>query len=44
LLSVAAGALLVVALPLTDELGFALGLCVIVQHVWRSRRAALANP
>jgi TRAP transporter 4TM/12TM fusion protein len=44
LLSVAAGALLVVALPLTDELGFALGIVVILQHVWRSRRAELALP
>lgn len=43
LLSVGAGALLVLALPLTDELGFALGALVIVQHVWRSRQAGIAN-
>lgn len=43
LLSVGAGALLVVALPLTDELGFALGALVILQHVWRSRQAGIAN-
>ncbi|MCP1419504.1 TRAP transporter 4TM/12TM fusion protein [Pseudomonas laurylsulfativorans] len=43
LLSLGAGALLVVALPLTDEVGFALGVLVILQHVWRSRRAGLAN-
>lgn len=39
----AAGALLVVALPLTDELGFVLGASLIFQHVWRSRRAGLAQ-
>ncbi|MNN23041.1 hypothetical protein D3C81_1364250 [compost metagenome] len=43
LLCVAAGALLVVALPLTDELGFALGTLMILQHVWRSRQAGIAN-
>lgn len=42
-LSLGAGALLIVALPVTDEIGFALGILVIVQHVWRSRRAAAAN-
>lgn len=42
-LSLAAGALLIVALPVTDEIGFALGILVIVQHVWRSRRTAAAN-
>lgn len=42
-LSLGAGALLIVALPVTDEIGFALGILVIVQHVWRSRRAATAN-
>ncbi|WP_426157099.1 TRAP transporter permease [Pseudomonas sp. TSRC2-2] len=41
-LSLVAGALLIVALPVTDELGFALGILVIVQHVWRSRRARTA--
>jgi TRAP-type uncharacterized transport system fused permease subunit len=38
LLCFAAGALLVVALPLTDEIGFVLGGLLIVQHVWRARR------
>ena len=42
-LSLGAGALLIVALPVTDEIGFALGILVIVQHVWRSRRATAAN-
>ncbi|AWM89458.1 C4-dicarboxylate ABC transporter [Pseudomonas sp. 31-12] len=43
LLSFAAGALLVVALPWTDEIGFVLGVLMILQHVWRSRRAGLAK-
>lgn len=43
LLSLGAGALLIVALPLTDEIGFALGTLVILQHVWRSRHAGMAN-
>ncbi|WP_109512258.1 TRAP transporter permease [Pseudomonas ovata] len=43
LLSFAAGALLVVALPLTDEIGFALGIVVILQHVWRARQRGLAR-
>lgn len=43
LLSVGAGALLIVALPLTDEIGFALGLLVILQHVWRSKQVGTAN-
>ncbi|MFU2325694.1 TRAP transporter permease [Pseudomonas sp. NFX98] len=43
LLSLGAGALLIVALPLTDEIGFALGILVIVLHVWRSRLAGVAN-
>ncbi|QXH75228.1 TRAP transporter permease [Pseudomonas atacamensis] len=42
-LSLGAGALLIVALPVTDEIGFALAILVIVQHLWRSRRAAAAN-
>lgn len=41
--SFAAGALLVVALPLTDEIGFALGALVILQHCWRSRQTGLAK-
>ena len=43
LLSFAAGALVVVALPLTDELGFVLGALIIFQHLWRSRQAGLAK-
>ena len=42
LLSFAAGALLVVALPLTDEIGFVLGVLIVLQHVWRSRRVGPA--
>jgi hypothetical protein len=38
----AAGAMLVVALPLTDEIGFVLGALLIFQHVWRSRRTGRA--
>jgi len=38
LMCFAAGALLVVALPLTDEIGFVLGALLILQHIWRSRR------
>jgi TRAP transporter 4TM/12TM fusion protein len=43
LLSFAAGALLVVALPLTDEIGFVLGALIIFQHLWRSRQAGLTK-
>ncbi len=42
LLCFAAGALLVVALPLTDEIGFVLAGLMIFQHIWRSRRAGRA--
>ncbi|WP_417695008.1 TRAP transporter permease [Pseudomonas sp.] len=42
LMCFAAGALLVVALPLTDEIGFVLGALLIFQHVWRSRRTGRA--
>ncbi|MBC3361655.1 TRAP transporter permease [Pseudomonas sp. SWRI154] len=42
LMCFAAGALLVVALPLTDEIGFVLGALLIVQHLWRARRAGRA--
>ncbi|MGD8221515.1 TRAP transporter permease [Pseudomonas thivervalensis] len=42
LLCFAAGALLVVALPLTDEIGFMLGGLLIFQHVWRARRRGRA--
>ena len=43
LASFGAGALLVVALPITDELGFALGALIIGQHFWRSRQARVAK-
>ncbi|MHC8306310.1 TRAP transporter permease [Pseudomonas sp. PB3P13] len=43
LASFAAGALLVVALPLTDEIGFVLGALIIVQHLWRWRHTRLAQ-
>ena len=39
-LAFAAGVLLVLALPLTDEAGFALAALVIGQHWWRARRPA----
>ncbi|TNB80035.1 TRAP transporter permease [Pseudomonas sp. Fig-3] len=42
LMCFAAGALLVVALPLTDEIGFVVGALLIFQHVWRSRRTGRA--
>ncbi|MCQ4348081.1 TRAP transporter permease [Pseudomonas stutzeri] len=38
----AAGACLILALPITDELGFALGALVIGMHLWRTRHAAQA--
>ncbi|WP_434577420.1 TRAP transporter permease [Pseudomonas sp. Z5-35] len=42
LMCFAAGALLVVALPLTDEIGFVLGALLISQHLWRARRVGRA--
>jgi TRAP transporter 4TM/12TM fusion protein len=33
-----AAALLVAAVPITDELGFALGAVFVAQHLWRARR------
>ncbi len=35
---------LVAALPVTDEVGFALAVVFLVQHYWRARRAAGALP
>jgi hypothetical protein len=32
-----AGATLIAALPLTDEIGFALGALVVGWHLWRNR-------
>jgi TRAP transporter 4TM/12TM fusion protein len=42
LLAFAAGVLLVVALPLTDEAGWALAAVVVGQHWWRAQRRAQA--
>ncbi|AJE21988.1 TRAP transporter permease [Azotobacter chroococcum] len=39
LLAFTAGTSLILAMPVTDELGFALGALVLVLHVWRARRA-----
>ena len=39
-LAFAAGAFTIMALPLTDEIGWALGLLVVAQHWFRSRRRA----
>ncbi|MBE2258506.1 MAG: TRAP transporter permease [Candidatus Accumulibacter sp.] len=39
-LAFAAASLLVVALPISDEAGFALAAAVIAWHLWRSRRLA----
>ena len=38
LLAFAAGLLVVLALPLTDEIGWALGIIIVAQHWWRSRK------
>ncbi len=35
---------LVAALPVTDEIGFALAILFLVQHYWRARRAIAASP
>jgi TRAP transporter 4TM/12TM fusion protein len=40
-LATAAAAFLVLALPITDEVGFALAAIIIGLHLWRTRRAAL---
>jgi TRAP-type uncharacterized transport system fused permease subunit len=41
-LAFAAAAFLVLALPVTDEIGFALAAVLIGQHLWRARMAARA--
>jgi TRAP transporter 4TM/12TM fusion protein len=41
LLAFAAGVSLILALPVSDELGFALGIALIAQHIWRARGAEL---
>ncbi|MFQ6572280.1 TRAP transporter permease [Pseudomonas sp. UM16] len=38
LLAFIAGGFLILALPITDEVGFALSLLVLGQHLWRTRR------
>lgn len=42
LLAAAAALALVLALPVTDEVGFVLAAIVIGQHLWRAKQAALA--
>jgi TRAP transporter 4TM/12TM fusion protein len=42
LVALAAALTLVVALPITDEIGFGLGVIVIAAHIWRTRRAPVA--
>jgi TRAP transporter 4TM/12TM fusion protein len=42
LLAFAAGASLVMALPWTDELGWAIGIVLVAQHWWRNRNAPAA--
>jgi len=41
LLAAAAAGFLVLAIPVTDEIGFALAILVIGLHFWRTRRAAM---
>jgi len=43
LLMAAAGALLVTALPVTDELGFAVAVAAVAIHLVRARRAHAAT-
>ena len=43
LIALVAGASLVVALPWTDELGWALGIILVAQHWWRSRKLGAAT-
>jgi TRAP transporter 4TM/12TM fusion protein len=39
LVAFTAGACLILALPITDEIGFGLGILLLVAHYWRARRA-----
>jgi len=34
-----AGAAMILATPMSDEIGFALGAIFLAQHIWRARRA-----
>ncbi|MDU9409041.1 TRAP transporter permease [Pseudomonas sp. zfem001] len=43
LLGLAAGASLILATPISDEIGFALSAIFIAQHFWRARRAEAAT-
>ena len=43
LLALVAGVSLILALPATDEVGLGLGALLVVQHLWRARRSALAE-
>ena len=43
ILGLAAGASLILATPISDEIGFALSAIFIAQHVWRARRAEAAT-
>jgi TRAP-type uncharacterized transport system fused permease subunit len=43
ILGFAAGASLILATPISDEIGFALSAIFIAQHVWRARRAEVAT-
>ena len=42
ILAFAAGVAMILAMPMTDEIGFALGAIFVAQHYWRARRAAPA--
>ncbi|HWV11428.1 MULTISPECIES: TRAP transporter permease [unclassified Pseudomonas] len=43
LLAFAAGVSLILALPISDEIGFALGVLVVAQHLWRTRNIQAAT-
>jgi len=34
---------MILALPMTDEIGFALGVALIAQHYWRARQLPVAS-
>ena len=38
-LGFAAGATLIMAMPITDEIGFGIGILLLAQHIVRARRA-----
>jgi len=43
LLAFTAGTAMILALPMTDEIGFALGVALIAQHYWRARQLPVAS-